>query len=248
MRMRSCGCKRITAPGRRVYSPASLRRRMSTAGRGVGFTILSGIGTTACCMADMTRAFAPAILGAQAYWLLGQPDTGLALGREALALAERIAHPFSLGTALVMNAMLHLDRDEPEAAVQRIEAAEALAAEQRLGLAIEPEILRGAVMTAQGASAKAVASLREALTRPRAPRLRPYGLARLGEALAQQGEYGAALAALREGLADQERTGQRRWEAELHRLEGLALLGLNRLEEAHTALEEALAVARRQQA
>jgi len=53
---------------------------------------------------------------------------------------------------------------------------------------------------------------------------------------------------VREGLADQERTGQRRWEAELHRLAGLALVGLNRLEEAHTALEEALAVARRQQA
>jgi tetratricopeptide (TPR) repeat protein len=185
-------------------------------------------------------------MGAQAYWLLGQPDTGLAMGEEALALAERIAHPFSLGTALVMNAMLHLDRDEPEAALQRIEAAEALAAEQRLGLAIEPEILRGGVMTAQGASAEAVACLREALTRPRAPRLRPYGLARLGEALAQQGEYGASLTALREGLADQERTGQRRWEAELHRLEGLALVGLNRLEEAHTALEEALGVSRRQ--
>jgi tetratricopeptide (TPR) repeat protein len=187
-------------------------------------------------------------MGAQAYWLLGQPDTGLATGREALALAEDIAHPFSLGTALIMNAMLHLDRDEPEASLRRIEAAEALAAEQRLGLAIEPEILRGAVMTAQGASTEAVASLREALTRPRALRLRPYGMARLGEALAQQGEYGAALIALREGLADQERTGQRRWEAELYRLEGLALARLNRPEEADNALKEALRVARRQQA
>src|SRR5262249_16925510 len=118
---------------------------------------------------------------------------------------------------------------------QRIEAATTLAAEQRLGLAIEPEILRGAAMTAQGVSAEAVACLRNALTRPRSPRLKPYGLARLGEALAQQGKYGAALTAVREGLADQERTGQRRWEAELHRLEGLALVGLNRLEEAHAA-------------
>jgi hypothetical protein len=49
-----------TAPGRRVYSPACLRPRMSTAGWGVGFTIPSGIGTTACCMAATTRAFAPA--------------------------------------------------------------------------------------------------------------------------------------------------------------------------------------------
>ena len=68
-------------------------------------------------------------MGAQAYWLLGQPDTGLAMGGEALALVERIAHPFSLGTAFIMNAMLHLDRDEPVAALQRIKAA----ADDRVG-------------------------------------------------------------------------------------------------------------------
>ena len=75
-------------------------------------------------------------------------------------------------------------------------------------------------------------------------RLRPYGLACLAEALARQGEHGAALAAAREGLEAQEQTGQRRWEAELHRLEGIALFGLNRLEEGQSALEEALRVAR----
>jgi class 3 adenylate cyclase/tetratricopeptide (TPR) repeat protein len=187
-------------------------------------------------------------MGAQAYWLLGHADTALALGREALALAERIAHPFTVGTALAMNAMLHLDRDEPDIALQRIKAAEALASVQRLGFAIEPEILRGAAMTAQGSYAEAVACLREALTRPRAIRLQPYGLARLSEALAQQGDYQAALVAVRDGLAEQERTGQRRWEAELHRLEGLALFGFNRLDEAETAFEDALRTARRQQA
>jgi predicted ATPase len=78
--------------------------------------------------------------------------------------------------------------------------------------------------------------------------LRPYGLARLAEALAQRGEHGAALAAVQEGLEAQEQRGQRRWEAELHRLEGIALCGLNRLDEGQHALEEALRVARRQQA
>ena len=50
------------------------------------------------------------------------------------------------------------------------------------------------------------------------------------------------------GAGDAGRTGQRRWEAELHRLEGIALFGLNRLEEGQVALEEALRIARRQQA
>jgi len=53
---------------------------------------------------------------------------------------------------------------------------------------------------------------------------------------------------VREGFEDQERTGQRRWEAELHRLEGVALLGLNRVDESQRAFEDALRVARRQQA
>ena len=46
----------------------------------------------------------------------------------------------------------------------------------------------------------------------------------------------------------QEQTGQRQWDAELHRLEGIGLVGLNRLGEGQSALEKALRVARRQQA
>ena len=38
------------------------------------------------------------------------------------------------------------------------------------------------------------------------------------------------------------------WDAQLHRLEGIALLGLNRVEEGQSALEEALRIARRHQA
>jgi hypothetical protein len=99
-------------------------------------------------------------------------------------------------------------------------------------LVLEPQLLRGAVLAEQGAFGEAAACLREGLSgRPGAIRLRPYGLARLAEALARQGEHGAALMAVREGLEEQERTGQRRWEPELRRLEGIALFGLNRIEE-----------------
>ena len=187
-------------------------------------------------------------MGALAHWSLGYPERGLALGKEGLALAERIAHPFTLGAARVMNAMLHLDRDEPELALEQIEAAEALVVEQRIGLVLEPQILRGAVMTAQGAFKEGVTCLRDGLTRPRAIRFLQYGFARLAEALSRQGEHQQALAAVRKGLEDQERTGQRRWEAEIRRAEGIALFGLNRLDEAQAALEEALRIARSQQA
>ena len=187
-------------------------------------------------------------MGAQAYWLLGYPEQGLAIGRDALAMAEEIGHPFSLATALVMNVLLYLDRDEPAAALQLLQAAEALAAEQRLGLVLEPQLLRGAVLTSQAALGDAVACLREGLAARPGARLRSYGLARLAEALTQRGEHGAALAEVQKALEAQVKRGERRWAAELHRLEGVALVGLNRLEESQRAFEAALHVARRQQA
>jgi class 3 adenylate cyclase/tetratricopeptide (TPR) repeat protein len=186
--------------------------------------------------------------GAQAHWMLGYPDKGRALGREALALAQRISHPFSSALALQYNSMVHLDRGEPELALQLLEAAKALAAEQRLSFVVEPQLLHGAALTAQGAFEEAVVCLREGLARPSAMRVRCYGLARLADALTRQGEHAAALAAARDGLSAAENTGHRQWEAELRRFEGIALCGLNRLDEGQNALAEAMRIARRQRA
>jgi len=188
-------------------------------------------------------------LGAMIYWLLGYPQQGLTLSTEAVELAERLAHPLSLEIALLWGAMLHLDRGEPELALRRLDAAEALVADQRLGFIVEPHLLRGAALTAQGAFGSAVACLREGLTtRLGMLRDRPYGLARLSEALAWQGENEAALAAAKEGLEAQEKTGNRQWEPEFHRHAGIALQGLNRLEDAERAFLEALRIARTQRA
>jgi class 3 adenylate cyclase/tetratricopeptide (TPR) repeat protein len=186
---------------------------------------------------------------AQAHWLLGFSEQSLVLGNHALALAERIAHPFSFAIALQFYAMLHVERGEPELALQRVAAAEALAAEQRFGFVLEPQLLRGTALTAQGAFAEAAACLRAGLaSRTGATRMRCYGLAQLANVLTRQDEHAAALAAAREGLNNGEKMGQRQWEAELRRFEGVALSGLNRLEEGQSALEEAIRVARGQQA
>ena len=188
-------------------------------------------------------------MGAQVHWLLGYPDKALAIGSEALALAEHVAHPLSHEFVLVFNAMLHVDRGEPELALQRLEVAEMLVAEQRLGFVMEPRFLRGAALSAQGRFDEAVACLRDALAGGLGARtFRPYGFTRLAEALANQGQHGAAIAAVRQGMETQELTAALRWGAELHRLEGIALCGLNEPERAETAFQEALRVARRQRA
>src|SRR4029077_15598204 len=188
----------------------------------------------------------------------------LIAARAALALAKRIAHPFSLLEALLFNAMLQetahglwdaelhrfegtLDRGEPEMALQRLDAAEALAAEQRLSFALEPRLLRGAALIAQGAFADAATYLRQGHEAGRVNQSRPLGFALLAAVLVQQGEHAAALAMVRDGLRVQQETGHGLWDAELHRFEGIAFFGLSRLEEGQVALEAALRIAKGQQ-
>jgi tetratricopeptide (TPR) repeat protein len=221
--------RRHVEAGRQIYDPERHRRHHQLYG---------GHDPGACA----------GYMGGQAEWLLGYPDTALKSSGDALALADRLAHPMTLELCLLYLSLLHLDRREPDLALQRLSAAETLAAEQRLGFAFDPAILHGAALVAQGAFEDAVAGLRAALARPGAGRLRPYGQAQLAEALTRRGRPDEALGAISEGLEDQERSGQHRWEAELHRLQAIALADLNRIEESRTAFDEALRVARLQEA
>jgi tetratricopeptide (TPR) repeat protein len=187
------------------------------------------------------------LLGAWAEWLLGYPEKALASIADSLSLAERIAHPFTLSLALTFFAVIHLNRREPERALSLVEAAEALAAEQRLSLPFEPGMVHGAALVGQGAAEEAIARIREGVTKSPRPG-RPYGLAFLAEGLALHGDRAAALAALQEGLEITRATGEHGWDAELHRLAGTLLLAENRLNEGEASLQQAIRIAQAQQA
>ena len=188
-------------------------------------------------------------MGGQLEWLLGFSDRALATSGEGLALARELAHPLSLQLALLYRSSLHLDRGEPDEALQELEAAEVLVAEQRLGFVLEPRFLRGGVLVRQGAVDDGIAVLREGLDTALGRRIsRPYGLLLLAEGLIRRSEFIEALAAVGEGFQSIESTGQHQWEAELYRLKALTLLGQNDLQESRHALTEALQVSRNQQA
>jgi predicted ATPase len=72
----------------------------------------------------------------------------------------------------------------------------------------------------------------------------------LAEGYGKAGQVEAALNILHEALATAERHGARRWEAELYRLQGELLLEqtVDHTGEAEACLQQALAIARRQQA
>jgi adenylate cyclase len=75
----------------------------------------------------------------------------------------------------------------------------------------------------------------------------PYDLALLAEVCGRGGVIEEGFAALAEGLAIVDRTGERNHEAELHRLEGeLRLMHEEPAEEAESCFRRALDIARRQ--
>jgi predicted ATPase len=190
-------------------------------------------------------------IGAQVEWLLGYPEKALASIADALALAERIAHPFTLSLVFINSSVVYLNRHEPERALRQLEAAEALDAEQRLYLIYEPGMLRGVALRGQGAVDEAIARIREGITKwTRLGRTvyLPYCLAFLAEGLARHGDRAAALAALREGLETARATGEHMWDAELHRLTGSVLLAENKLDEGQASLQQAIRIAQAQRA
>jgi predicted ATPase len=184
-------------------------------------------------------------------WLLGYPQKALAGVAECLVLAERIAHPFTLGSALTHSAALYLNRREPERALRQLEIAEALAAEQRVSLVHEPNIMRGVALLRQGSVEEAVDRIREGIAewnRLGRTFFLPFGSAFLGEGLARGGDPVGALAALREDLHWAAPTGEHMWDAELHRLIGTVFFDRSMTADGQASLQQAIRIARDQQA
>jgi predicted ATPase len=195
------------------------------------------------------RAWAP-----HALWHLGYLQQALTMSHGAVALAQELAHPFSLALALDYAAMLHQFRREPHIVQEQAEAAIALCTEQRFAYYLAwGTTMLGWAQVAQGRDEEGLAQMRHGLAALRATgaslRL-PYYLALLAEACGRTGQAMEGLALLAEALAQAHKAEEFWMEAELHRLKGelLLLLSGDHYAEAEACLHQALAIARRQQA
>jgi predicted ATPase len=201
--------------------------------------------------------------GATALWVLGYPDQALRWSEEAVALARELAHPFTLGFALQHAARLHQLRREVALTHARVEALIALATEQ--GFAIwmaRGPILRGWVLAEQGRAADGLAQIRQGLADWQAMATRIHitdDSALMANVYGQMERPAERLTVLAEALAHAHPTGERFYEAELHRLKGELLLqsgvrapkpGASTLhvEEAEASFRQALVIACWQQA
>jgi class 3 adenylate cyclase/predicted ATPase/DNA-binding IscR family transcriptional regulator len=189
---------------------------------------------------------------AVALWYLGYPDQALKRSDEALALARKIAHPFSLAYALFFGAWLHELRREWRMAAEHAEAMVVLSAEQ--GFAerlLWGTFFRGEALAEQGTTDEGIAQMRDALAAmpSRGRNLdRPSFLATLAAAYGKAGRTDDALALVAEAVALVERRAERIWEADIYRVKGELLLKSGGSSEAETCFRHAIEVARRQSA
>jgi predicted ATPase len=187
-------------------------------------------------------------------WLLGYPEQGLTRVNEALTLAQRLAHPYSLSSAFVDAMLVHVLRREVGCTQERAATAIGLATTQGFPqwMAISA-LLRGWALAQQGQSQEGIAQIEQGLSALRATGAeirRPSWLALLAEAHGIQGEPEAGLKVLTEALTLVDTTGERWYEAELQRLQGARWLQQNadHQADAETCFHHAISIARRQQA
>jgi predicted ATPase len=191
---------------------------------------------------------------AQTLWSLGYLDQGLARSQEAVTLAQQMAHPFSLSFALCGAAICHQLRREVRCTQARTEAAISLATDQGFPQwRTMSAMLRGWVLTHRGQAREGLEQMHQSLQAFRATGaevMQPYFLALLAEAHGTLGQPETGLTMLTEALVHIEHTGERYYEAEIHRLKGALLLQqhADNEAEAENCFQQALSTALSQQA
>jgi predicted ATPase len=178
-------------------------------------------------------------------------EQALGQAEETRRAAEALGHPYTRAYAAGRTALIHHVRRDVDAARAAAEAALDLGTAHGFELiCAQASVLRGWALAMQGETGEGLALMAEgqaAWEKAGAVILRPLHLALLAEGLARADRLEEALAQLADARATAERTGERWWEAELHRLTGeLSFRRTRRPSEAVQWLEQAVLLARRQ--
>ena len=183
---------------------------------------------------------------------LGFPDQALAQSNTAIATARRLAHLPTLADTLVGGARLLSLIGDGAALDERTEELVAVAVEQSFPYWIAAgRIFRGWLRVNNGDVADGMALLRDGIAAYRSSAQEawtPHYIALFAKACEIAGEIEEALAQLDNALHIVERTGERWFEAELHRQKGELLLRQGHAEAAEELYRKALGIAREQEA
>jgi predicted ATPase len=193
------------------------------------------------------------ILDALALWVLGRVDASLRLANRALADAEATGHAATMAHALAYAAFLGLFRCNPEAVATYSQALADIVSRYDFpaywaGIAL---FLQSWARRSDGAEESGLAEMRRGLAIYREQgRIWLLPEAVLAEAEASAGETDAGLRRLDDTIAALERTEERSYEAEMHRIRGEILLKCCPADTAAAdqSLQTAIAVAQSQKA
>jgi tetratricopeptide (TPR) repeat protein len=183
-------------------------------------------------------------------WMLGYPDRSLEELRAAVRSAETLGHPLTLAQTLCFAALIHIFRRESSAAADYAGRALRIREEQRIA-EWQPFALcgNGWALGASGEREKGLAQIGQGVDSYGTGPLQGMLLPLQADAQLAIGKPEAALASVIAGLQAVEKAGGAPLKAELYRLRGEALLaGAGTPGEAEAAIEQAIDVARRQNA
>jgi len=160
----------------------------------------------------------------QVLWTLGYADGAEQKAAEALALARRLDHPFSLAYCLSQLALNYLIRHEYARGLECCEEGIELC--RKHGFALAEASMKAYVFIARIAQGKAIteSSLRELRPVPEYQLISTWYRSALAEAIANQGNTTAASTFLDQAFELMERNDERFVEPEIHRIRGELIL------------------------
>jgi predicted ATPase len=174
-----------------------------------------------------------------------------------LALAHDLSHPLSQALALDLAAGLQQFRREVQSVQEQADALVALATEHGFPFwRGTGTVKQGWARVEQGDGEAGIEAMQQGLAAVQATGtslVRPSNLARLAEAYLRVNRLNDGLQTVSEALHEVQKSGEQYYEAELYRLQGELLLqaagGRQRVAlQAEACFQQALAIARRQQA
>jgi class 3 adenylate cyclase/tetratricopeptide (TPR) repeat protein len=184
--------------------------------------------------------------------VLGYPQQSAAAWERAETLARTLKRPFTTALAFTNMTVLGAIGGDPEHALANADEAIAICVESGFAsLERRARFFRGALFVETGHPQLGLELMQRGLAsvvRHAETGRRTVYLCHLASAYGSLGQPHTALGLLDEAIRTAEATSERILDAELHRVRGTILLGLDRHDEGEAGLTRALSIARQQQA
>jgi predicted ATPase/DNA-binding SARP family transcriptional activator len=187
-------------------------------------------------------------------WCLGYPDKAIKRANETISLAKKFGHPFTLADVLCYaGCMFSAMRGDIEALKEYANSLIDLSTEVSLysgwlGMGVT---FLGKALSLEGKTTKAIAKIKEGINTDLSTGVNlymPVALCALAGAQVDAGKVEKGLETIQEAIRLSEKTGDRNWKAEFHRIEGEILHVSGDEDGAEASFLKAIEVAQQQEA